>query len=550
MELTIDQALRQGVAAHKEGKLQDAERLYRAILQAQPKHPDANHNLGVLAVAVGKPLEAIPLFKQAVEANPQIEQFWLSYIDALIKLERFEEAKQAFIDGQQSATSAEKLKTLHRQLQEILPTGAGPSRDQLNHLQEYYHAGRLAEAEACARSLTQEFPRHPFAWKVLAVVFKQTGRLRESLLPMQKAAELLPNDAEAHSNMGATLKELGRLEDAEASLSRAIALQPDYANAHYNLGNTLKELNRLDEAEASYRQAIVLKSDLAEAHYNLANTLKDLGRLNEAEVSYGQAIALNPDLAEAHYNLGNTLKGLERLGEAEASYRQALILKPDVGHAAHMLCALTGENTAHAPLDYVENLFDGYAARFDSSLVDQLNYRTPKAVAEMIAQNSESNSLGSVLDLGCGTGLFGIEVSYRCERLEGLDISRNMLCKAEEKGVYDHLVKHDIESYLLNESFSFNYFVATDVFVYIGELANVFQSIQARNKSSGRLVFSVEHKDGQGFALLSSGRYAHSKSYIEGLCERFHYRLEHFETKNLRLEKGSYILGGLYLLSF
>ena len=88
------------------------------------------------------------------------------------------------------------------------------------------------------------------------------------------------------------------------------------------------------------------------------------------------------------------------------------------------------------------------------------------------------------------------------------------------------------------------------MFVYIGDLANVFQSIHARNKSSGRLVFSVEHKDGHGFVLLPSGRYAHSSSYIEGLCERFHYRLEHFETQNLRLDKGSYIVGGLYLLSF
>ena len=56
MELTVDQALQQGVAAHREGKLQEAERLYRAILQVQPNHPDANHNLGGLAVAVGKPL--------------------------------------------------------------------------------------------------------------------------------------------------------------------------------------------------------------------------------------------------------------------------------------------------------------------------------------------------------------------------------------------------------------------------------------------------------------------------------------------------------------
>ena len=87
MELTIEQALQQGVAAHKEGKLQEAERLYRAILQSQPLHPDANHNLGVIAVSVNKPDVALPLFKTALEANPTIEQFWLSYIDALIKTE-------------------------------------------------------------------------------------------------------------------------------------------------------------------------------------------------------------------------------------------------------------------------------------------------------------------------------------------------------------------------------------------------------------------------------------------------------------------------------
>ena len=78
MELTLDQALQQAVAAHREGKLQDAERLYRAILQADPEHPDANHNLGVLAVAVDKPSEAVPLFRKALDGNPQIEQFWLS----------------------------------------------------------------------------------------------------------------------------------------------------------------------------------------------------------------------------------------------------------------------------------------------------------------------------------------------------------------------------------------------------------------------------------------------------------------------------------------
>ena len=111
MELTVDQALQQGVAAHKEGKLQDAERLYRAILQSQPLHPDANHNLGVLAVSVNKADAALPLFKTALEANPKIEQFWLSYIDALIKEKQFDNAKQS-LNRQKAGCGMRQVKFL------------------------------------------------------------------------------------------------------------------------------------------------------------------------------------------------------------------------------------------------------------------------------------------------------------------------------------------------------------------------------------------------------------------------------------------------------
>ena len=88
VELTIDQALQQAIEAHKTGQVQEADRFYTAILKAQPKHPDANHNMGVLAVEVGKVQEALPFFKTALLANPNTTQFWLSYIDAFIKLEQ------------------------------------------------------------------------------------------------------------------------------------------------------------------------------------------------------------------------------------------------------------------------------------------------------------------------------------------------------------------------------------------------------------------------------------------------------------------------------
>ena len=96
MELTLDQALQKGIEAHKTGKVQEADQCYTAILKAQPNHPDANHNMGVLAVGIGKLAEALPFFKTAIEANSNIAQFWMSYIDALLKLDRIDEAKEVF----------------------------------------------------------------------------------------------------------------------------------------------------------------------------------------------------------------------------------------------------------------------------------------------------------------------------------------------------------------------------------------------------------------------------------------------------------------------
>ena len=91
--MLVKQALQKGITAHKAGKAQEASQYYTAILKVQPNHPDANHNMGVLAVGIGKVQEALPFFKTAVDADPKITQFWLSYIDALIAVRQPAKAK-------------------------------------------------------------------------------------------------------------------------------------------------------------------------------------------------------------------------------------------------------------------------------------------------------------------------------------------------------------------------------------------------------------------------------------------------------------------------
>ena len=214
MELTIDQALQQGVAAHKGGKLQEAERLYRAILQSQPTHPDANHNLGVLAVSVNKTQAALPLLKTALDANPNHRQFWLSYIDALIKGKQFDNAKEVIDQGKKRGLASEKVDALSQQLtlitqaeESTLPEqkksltfaekrrklaenkkkkkrkkqnlkNINPPEEEINNLLQHYQSGRYDDAEYSAKCFPAKFMlRKPFRdgyCQLLSIVVSST----------------------------------------------------------------------------------------------------------------------------------------------------------------------------------------------------------------------------------------------------------------------------------------------------------------------------------------------------------------------------------------
>jgi predicted TPR repeat methyltransferase len=183
-------------------------------------------------------------------------------------------------------------------------------------------------------------------------------------------------------------------------------------------------------------------------------------------------------------------------------------------------------------------------------LLEKLEYNVPKNLTDLSVKEQGSGSLGSILDLGCGTGLTGVELKDFCSNLEGIDLSNRMLEQARIKNVYDKLIHVDIVEYLSNAELNFDYFISTDVFIYVGELSEVFRLIKSRNKKYGKLVFSTEHTEKDGFHIEKSGRYSHSKNYIENLCKEFNYSISHFSETNLRKEKGAFLTGGLYLLDF
>ena len=321
MEPNANTILQQAVVAHQQGRLEEAEHFYLTVLEEYPSHADASHNLGVLKVAINDMEVALSLFKTALDSNPKVEQFWLSYIDALIKQNQIKNAKRLLKKARKKGFSGEKLGALEAQLKPSSQTSNPPSLKQnknadhlsqarLNSLLTLFQAGQHAKAEKLALSITQDFPRHSFAWKVLGAIFKQTDQLLKSLTASQTVVSIEPQDAEAHNNLAVILKELGRSKEAETSYKKAIALNPQYASAHNNLGVIFQDLHRFEEAQASFNQAIASQPNHMDAHYNLGITLQELSLLAEAEVSLKQAIFLRPDFAEAHKSLGDVLQVL------------------------------------------------------------------------------------------------------------------------------------------------------------------------------------------------------------------------------------------------
>ena len=250
MELTIEEAIRRGVSAHKEGKLKEAEQLYRMILDIQPKHPDANHNLGVIAAGLGEVDGALPFFKLALETNPKVEQYWLSYIDALIRLGQLDTAGQVLEQGKGVGLGREKVDALASRLSSGISIARGdhPSKEQMDGLVSLYSQGRREEVLSTGTVLATKFPGNPVIRNILGAVYSGLGRNEEAITSFNKAIELKPDYAEAHNNLGSCLQELGEYDRAVSSYKEAIRLNSDFEEAYYNLGLLLMGAGKYQDA--------------------------------------------------------------------------------------------------------------------------------------------------------------------------------------------------------------------------------------------------------------------------------------------------------------
>jgi predicted O-linked N-acetylglucosamine transferase (SPINDLY family) len=308
---SVLQELERALKLHGQGRLDDAERLYRSVLREHPKDFEALHLLGALKLQQDRPAEALPLIEAAIEIDHRSAAAHSNHGLALVALRRPEEA----------------LASYDRALM-IEPRNADALANRADVLCDL---GRPEEAiEAYDRALAIK-PGLISAYINRGLALHGRGRNREALASYEAVLAINPGNAEAHNNRGVVLQHLDQGREALASYEQALALRPNYVEALFNRGNMLLTLRRPAEALLSYASLLAFDPKFAEAYCNRGHALADLRRFEEALGSYETARALKPDLAEASVHRAAMLAKLDRHAEAAAEYEKLAASRPGSG---------------------------------------------------------------------------------------------------------------------------------------------------------------------------------------------------------------------------
>ncbi|WP_096704036.1 tetratricopeptide repeat protein [Magnetospirillum sp. 15-1] len=350
------------------------------------------------------------------------------------------------------------------------------------------------------------------------VVLGAMGRLDEARAAFAKCLERAPAHEAALTNLGGLQQMAGDLAAAERSYRAVLDFAPQAALALHNLAGLCLAQGRRDEAEDLARRAFDLQPG-PDTALRLADILGEAGRYAEAVSMLRPVLASYPGDARLWRTAGHASKKLGNTAEAVAAYRAALDLDPQDGEARHMIAALTGTNTERAPADYVRGFFDTYADRFESHLVEDVKYQAPATLRALFDRVGDGLPLDAVIDLGCGTGLTAQAFQGIAGRFFGVDLSPRMLQLAAATGLYTELREADAAT-ALARSVDLSAVLATDLFIYVGDLEDIFAGASRALAPGGWLLFSVETGEGEGYTLRPSGRYAQSPAYIRALIAR------------------------------
>jgi predicted TPR repeat methyltransferase len=296
---------------------------------------------------------------------------------------------------------------------------------------------------------------------------------------------------------------------------------------------------------------------IADRRYAHALALRERGDLAAAAELMQQATELAPDFAAAWFALGEIEQRLGDGDAAVAAFRRARELDPDDACGAGLHLAHLGAERMDVPMtaSYVRGLFDQYAPRFDAALA-ALSYSAPellrKAVEGACRAQARRMRFGTMLDLGCGTGLAAAVFRPHVDWLVGVDLSPAMIEQARAKGLYDAIHIAAIGDFLQREAdrrAEFHLIVAADVFVYFADVAPVLAAAARVLAPDGIFAFTVETHADDGVIMGAKLRFAHGRAHVRHAVAHAGLELLSLEDASTRTESNIPVPGLLVLAS-
>ncbi|MEX0678391.1 MAG: tetratricopeptide repeat protein [Pirellulales bacterium] len=340
--MPLSEAFDAALRHHQAGRLAEAEKIYRQILQVEPNNAQALHRLGRLAIDAGHHQAAVEWIGKAIAVDPARATYHVGLGEAFHRLGKIEEAVAAHrralaIEPNMSPANTHLGIILHAQrdfgpaeacFRRAAQTTANEPQAHANLGRVLYDQGRLAEAELSFREASRLAPGKARGHFSLATILHQQGKLDEAAGAYRRALELEPDDVDVHNNLGMLLAAGGAYRDAEAHYRRAAEINPQFAAAHNNLAVILADQFRHAEAVAACRKAVEAAPDSAPAFANMARSLQNLGQIDEAIEAARRSIELNPKLAGSYCNLGMCQQDRGQLDEAIEVYRAGIAIDP------------------------------------------------------------------------------------------------------------------------------------------------------------------------------------------------------------------------------
>jgi len=292
----VDDPLQQALRLHQAGRLAEAAAIYRRILDVNPRHPDALHLLGLVALQAGDRAVALERIDAAIAISGGVAEYHHNRGVALLRL------------------------------------------------------GRPGEAEPSFRRALQLKPAYPEAYNALGNARLALQRLDEAVAAYRSALAKQPQFPEAHNNLGNALRRLNKLDEAITHYWQAVQQRPGYLKALCSLAAALQERGNLVEAEACYQSAVTQQPAEAKAWHGLATVQRELGDFAAAVASLQRAVAADPADLHARLDLGDWLADLGRADEARDCFQEVLRRSPTASDAELGLARLAraGSNAAAA----------------------------------------------------------------------------------------------------------------------------------------------------------------------------------------------------------